>query len=229
MKDSSSASVTFTFEDLGLHRETRKTAAAFVGLFPSKRKEHDRSESAAKPAVEEKPAPSKEELEAAEQARQEDQSRKAFEDAYVQGEKAGYEMGMRRVESTIKRLEKQIEEIVSFKQTLTEKYEKLATEMALIFAEAVVLRECYEKKEVLAGMIRKALSVCEDRGEIVIKVRTKDVERLEGLSSTYLKIIGDDTLGEPGFVIETAMGDIDGRISIQFEELKKALLESDAG
>ncbi len=224
MKDSSSASVTFTFEDFALRHEARK-AAAFVGLFPSRRKQPE----PAKPAVEEEPAPSEQELEAAAEASREDQSRKAFEDAYVQGEKAGYEMGMRRVESEIKRLEKQIEEVVSFKETLAGKYEKLATEMALIFAEAVVLRECSEKKELLAGMIRKALQVCEDRGEIVIKVRTKDVERLEGLSSSYLKIMGDDTLGEPGFVIETAMGDIDGRISIQFEELKKALLEPNAG
>jgi flagellar biosynthesis/type III secretory pathway protein FliH len=223
MKDSSSASITFTFEDLALRQGARKTAA-FVGLFPSRRQLE-----AAQQAVQEEAAPSKEEQEAASEASREDQSRQAFEDAYVQGEKAGYEMGMRRVESTIKRLEKQIEEVVSFKQTLTGKYEKLATEMALIFAEAIVLRECSERREALAGMIRKALQVCEDRGEIVIKVRTKDVEQLDGLSSSYLKIIGDDTLGEPGFVIETAMGDIDGRISIQLEELKKALIESDAG
>jgi flagellar biosynthesis/type III secretory pathway protein FliH len=224
MKDSSSASITFTFEDFELNGEARK-AAAFVGLFPTKEEEPEPAEAAAQ----EKPAPSEQEPEAADEASGEEQSRKAFEDAYVQGEKAGYEMGMRRVESTIKRLEKQIEEVVSFRQTLSGRYEKLATEMALIFAEAVVLRECSERRDVLAAMIRKALEVCEDRGEIIIKVRTKDVERLEGLSSSYLKIIGDDTIGEPGFVIETAMGDIDGRISIQFEELKKALLESDAG
>lgn len=224
MNDSSSASITFTFEDFELRHEVRK-AAAFVGLFPAVSEEQG-PEQAAAPT---EPAAPDEEQEQAAETRREDESRKAFEDAYVQGEKAGYEMGMRRVESTIKRLEKQIEEVISFKQTLTDRYEKLATEMALIFAEAVVLRECSEKKELLAGMIRKALQVCEDRGEIVIKVRTQDVGRLEGLSSSYLKIVGDDTLGEPGFVIETAMGDIDGRISIQFEELKKAILESNAG
>ncbi len=224
MKDSSSASIIFTFEDLELRHEVRK-AAAFVGLFPSQSEEQE----AETPDAPTESAAPEQEPEAAAAARREDESRKAFEDAYVQGEKAGYEMGMRRVESTIKRLEKQIEEVISFKQTLTDRYEKLATEMALIFAEAVVLRECSEKKELLAGMIRKALQVCEDRGEIVIKVRTQDVGQLEGLSSSYLKIVGDDTLGEPGFVIETAMGDIDGRISIQFEELKKALLESNAG
>ncbi len=220
MKDSCSASIPFTFRDLQVRHEVKK--AAFVGLFAKRQHEHKESDAA--PVEQDEPEV---ELALAEEEpvvkeTQEDQARKVFEDAYVQGEKAGYEMGMRRVESTIKRLEKQIEETVAFKHTLSEKYEKLATEIALIFAEAVVLHECGERREVLGGMIRKALQACEDRGEIVIKVRTQDAEQLEALASPYLKIVGDDTLSEPGFVIETAMGDIDGRISIQFEELKKA-------
>jgi flagellar assembly protein FliH len=153
----------------------------------------------------------------------EDLSRKAFEDAYAQGEKAGFEMGMRKAESIAKRLEKQIEEVVSFKDELRERYERSATDLALILAESLVLRECSVKGDVLADMIRKALEACADRGQLVVKVRKEDVKFIEGLASEHLKIVADEGLKEPGFLIETNMGDIDGKISTQIEELKTAL------
>jgi flagellar assembly protein FliH len=133
-------------------------------------------------------------------------------------------MGMRRVESIAKRLEKQIEEVVSFKQELVQRYERLAIELALTFAEALVLTKCFERRDVLADMIRKALEVCEDRNELVVRVRSEDVKYVDGLASDRIKILADDTLKEPGFVIETNMGDIDGKISTQIEELKNALI-----
>ena len=135
---------------------------------------------------------------------------------------------MRRVESIVKRLENQINEVVSFKQELTDRYEKLSTELALIFAETLVLRVCSDHKDTLMGMIRKALEACEDRSQLVIRVRTDDVKYVEVLASSQLRIVPDDTLKEPGFVIETNMGEIDGRIRTQIEELKGALTGYDA-
>jgi flagellar biosynthesis/type III secretory pathway protein FliH len=211
MKNLSEVSIPFTFEDLEL-QGAEGSESQFVTLFPSPEPE----------------APEEQILEIACEPQDvepsEDSFRKVFEDAYVQGEKAGYEMGMRRVESIAKRLEKQVAEVVSFKQELTDKYERLSTELALIFAEALVLRTCADQKDILADMIRKALEACEDRGELIIRVRAEDVKYVEGLASQHLKIVSDDTLNEPGFVIETNMGDIDGRIRTQIDELKGALI-----
>ncbi len=154
----------------------------------------------------------------------EDRARKAFEDAYEQGEKAGVEMGMRRVEAIAKRLEKQIAELVSFETKLQARYEELSTELALVFAEAIVLRECNENREILGAMIKRALEACEERSGIVIKVRAEDARYVEGMASKHLQIVRDDSLNEPGFVIETNVGEIDGRISTQIEELKALVI-----
>lgn len=154
----------------------------------------------------------------------EDEGRRAFEDAYVQGEKAGFEMGMRRAETIAKRLEKQIAEVVAFKTELKERYEKLSVELAIMFTEALVLHECSEKRHTLEAMVKKALEACDARGEIVIRVRTEDASHIESLASDYLQIIKDDSLKEPGFVIETNLGDIDGRLSTQIEELRASLI-----
>ncbi len=218
----SSASTPFTFEDLESREANGPVSGSeFVTLFPvsglEPGEEVTLEETKQQPAEPSLPEP------------YEDPSRKAFEDAYVQGEKAGYEMGMRRVESIAKRLENQISEVVSFKQELTDRYEKLSTELALIFAETLVLRVCSDHKDTLMSMIRKALEACEDRSQLVIRVRTDDVKYVEGLASSQLRIVPDDSLKEPGFVIETNMGEIDGRIRTQIEELKGALTGYHAG
>jgi flagellar biosynthesis/type III secretory pathway protein FliH len=192
----------FTFNDFSLTKDVG-ARARFVKLF-SKTKPQGLVE------ADETPSP-------------EDRARKAFEDAYVQGEKAGFEMGMRRVESIAKRLEKQIAELISFRTVLNKRYEALSMELALIFSEAIILRECGQNKEILGAMIRKALEACEERGGIVIRVRAEDAKYVEGLASGRFQLIKDDSLKEPGFVIETNLGDIDGRLSTQIEELRASL------
>ena len=205
MKDSSRASIPFTFDDLGVVGHERPEAG-FVSYFRPRAAEAEIEETV------EEPPPSLE-----------DQARKVFEDAYVQGEKAGCDMGMRRVDAIAKRLEKHIEEVTLFKGVLEERYEELAVELALKFAETIVLQECAEKRDVLAAMIRKAMEVCEEKGELVIRVRAEDARYIEGIRSDRIKVIADDTLKDPGFMIETQVGDIDGRISSQIEELRSAL------
>ncbi len=195
----------FTFDDLGTGGYERP-AAGFVSFFGPRPTEAEIEE-----AVQEPPASP------------EDQARKVFEDAYVEGEKAGCDMGMRRVDAIAKRLERHIEEVTSFKGALEERYEKLAVELALKFAEAIIFRECAEKRDILAAMIRKAMEMCEEKSELVIRVRSEDARYIESIRSDRIKVIADDTLKEPGFTIETQVGDIDGRISSQLEELRSAL------
>ncbi len=154
----------------------------------------------------------------------EEEARKVFEDAFAQGEKAGYEMGMKKVDPLVKRINNYIAGLTSFRDELVKKSEKLSVELALIFAEAIVLKECEERREVVMEMARRAVELCEDKGRILIKIRAEDARHIPETSIGSLKVVHDDTLKEPGFVIETAFGDIDGRISTQIEELKKELL-----
>jgi flagellar assembly protein FliH len=154
----------------------------------------------------------------------EDHARKAFEDAFTQGEKAGFEMGMKKVDSIIKRLNGYISELSFFKEELLERSRKLSTDLALVFAEAIILRECDEKRETVLKMAKKALDLCEEKSEILIRIRKEDVDQICPDEVSHLKIIKDDTLKEPGFIIETNFGDIDGRISVQIDELRREFI-----
>jgi flagellar assembly protein FliH len=151
----------------------------------------------------------------------ENEARKIFEDAYVQGEKAGHEMGMKKVDPLIKRLNGDIAALTAIKEELFKKAEKLSVELALVFAEAIVLKECQENREIAVNMAKKALEICEEKSGITIRMRREDVQHISEDRIYPLKVIPDDTLKSPGFIIETNFGDIDGTIATQIDELKK--------
>ena len=171
----------------------------FVGIF---------SESEKKAKAEEQPST-------------EDQARKIFEDAFAQGEKAGHEMGMKKVEQVVRRFNNYLAELEAFRDQLLKQAETFSVELAIVFTEALVLRECAEKNDLVLGMAKRAFEICEDKCDIVIRVRREDAEMLSQNAMSHIKIVPDDTMKEPGFIVETGFGDIDGRISTQLEELRK--------
>ncbi|OPX98312.1 MAG: flagellar assembly protein H [Syntrophorhabdus sp. PtaB.Bin006] len=154
----------------------------------------------------------------------EDQTRKIFEDAFAQGEKAGHEMGIKKVEHVVKRLNSCLAELDGFRDTLVEEAKRFSVELALVFAEALVLKECSENREVVVDMARRAFDMCEDKYDIVVRMRREDAARLSSDMLTHLKVVPDDSIKEPGFIIETNFGDIDGRISTQLDELRREFL-----
>jgi len=199
---------TFTLYDFGEEMPEERTSG-FIKLF-------DEEES----QIPEETAKS----EAAPTVNIEEEARRIFEEAFEQGEKAGQEMGMKKVEPIIKRLGGFMAELSLFKEELVKRAENLSTELALIFAEAIILRECTEHREAVLRMVRKALSLCDDRTGTTIRLRGEDADLISEAEPGRFKIVRDDTMREPGFVIETNFGDIDGRVSVQMEELRKEYL-----
>jgi len=153
------------------------------------------------------------------------ETRRIFEDAFKEGEKAGFEMGMKKVEPLVKRLNQDISALSAFKKELLDKTEKLSVELALIFAEAIVLKECENNRGIIIEMAKKALDICEEKQEITIRIRRDDFKFISEDTLSLLNVIPDDSLKEPGFIIESNFGDIDGTISVQIEELKKEFLK----
>ena len=149
------------------------------------------------------------------------EARRIFEDAYKEGEKAGYEVGMKKVELLIRRLNNDIVLLSEFKNELYDKSQKMSVELGLIFAESIVLQECARNRDIIVNMAKKALEICEEKQGITIRIRRDDIKHISEDLLSSLKIIPDDSLKEPGFIIESNFGDIDGTISVQIEELKK--------
>ncbi len=154
----------------------------------------------------------------------EEEARRIFEDAFVQGERAGREMGMKRADPLIKRLNAYLSGFETFREELLERCERLSIDLALLFAETVTRRECEERRETVVEMAKRAMELCEEKTNITIRVRREDVQHMAGGTLSHLQVIPDDALKEPGFVIETEFGEIDGTLSVQFTELRKEFL-----
>ncbi len=157
------------------------------------------------------------------------EARKIFEDAYKEGEKAGFDMGMKKAEPILKRLNSYINALQRFREDMMERTERLSLELALIFAEAIILKDCEEYRDTVIRMAKKAMEICEDKYNIKIRIRKDDIKYISEEVVKSINIIPDDTLFEPGFVIETDFGDIDGSISIQLNELRKLILSKKYG
>jgi flagellar assembly protein FliH len=154
------------------------------------------------------------------------EARRVFEDAFAQGEKAGQEMGMKKAEPLIERLNQYLSSFESFKTEVLTKAERLATLLALTFAESIVMKEVADHREITLTMIRKALETCEEKGEWLVRVPKDDAWMISAQGTAAWKIVPDEDLKESGFLIETNFGVIDGRISKQLEELRKEFLSS---
>jgi len=192
----------------------------FINMFGDEPADHGDEEPAAERTFQE---PTEE---AAEEAMDiEAEARKIFEDAFVQGEKAGHEMGLKKVEPLIRRLNGYMAELEELKGELRHRTEKMAVELALMFAETIVLRSCAENKEILTEMVRKAMDICEGTNDVIIRIRPDDAQHISSDGNTFVRVVPDDTIREPGFVIETSFGDIDGRLSTQLDELRKRITE----
>jgi len=135
---------------------TSGKSAEFVDLFEKSQEKVGSDESAGQSPVE--------------SVSMEDQTRKIFEDAFAQGEKAGHEMGMKKVEHAVKRLNLCLAELDGFRDTLMEEAKRFSVELALVFAEALVLKEWSEKREVVLDMARRAFDMCEVRCDIVVSM-----------------------------------------------------------
>jgi len=157
------------------------------------------------------------------------EARRIFEDAYREGEKAGFEMGMKRVEPIIKRLNEELAAIKSFKEVLLKKAEDMSVELAFLFAEAIIHKECTDNRDIIVNMVKKALEICEDKYDIKIRMRSNDIKYISEENIRTLNIVLDDTISEPGFIIETNFGEIDGRISTQIDELKRHIFMQKQG
>jgi flagellar assembly protein FliH len=157
----------------------------------------------------------------------------------------GFEDGQAAIKESIERefnerLLKKYSELNNLVSDLNDKsvqvnlqFEKLVMEVGFVIAGAIIKREIEREsifKDVLDESLRKVLGA----NEIIVRLHPKDYESIvvEGKSFqmkdsfSKIKFEKDDRIELGGCFIESEIGNADGRISSQLNELKRKL---DAG
>lgn len=154
--------------------------------------------------------------------------KKAYEDGFVSGEKAGEQKAAILIES----LEKLIEEFTAFSGNLVEDLEQQVLALSSAIARKIIIEEISLNPEVIVTMVKEALKRLQRTGSITIKVNPAIYDLLtekkpelikirEGVIldvDPHLPVTGPLIIGEA----EEIVTDIDSLLTNIMEEMKKA-------
>jgi len=158
--------------------------------------------------------------------------REAYEKGFAAGEKAGFELGMKKAEVQMSGVVKVLDELSDFKTSLYGPCEQEMLELSMLIAKKVIHREI-EKKDAVLDCLRVAIKSVVAAGEILIKVNPKDLDvlnnnkaefaRYSGSGAKGLKIEADPEIDKGGCVIETNYGEVDAAIASVLSDIEERL------
>ncbi len=99
-----------------------------------------------------------------------DIQRKAYEEGFGAGEKAGFAEGEQKVSALMERLENIIGEIARFKENLVTEVESQVVGLAVAMARKIILDEIRTGPEVMVPIVKEALRKMQRMGSITIKI-----------------------------------------------------------
>ena len=100
----------------------------------------------------------------------EDLQRRAYEEGFASGEKAGFADGEQKAAVLVERLGKIIEEVAVFKENLVKELENQVVDFAVAMARKIIIDEISAKPEVIVTVVKEALKKLQMMGTITIKI-----------------------------------------------------------
>ena len=158
--------------------------------------------------------------------------------AYEKGLSEGYKKASAEIETKYKiqlknrseKLDEFLNEVNGKLAAYDENFNAITIDLAFTIAEKIIKEKIESHtsiNKILSGSIKKVLGA----NNVIIKLNEKDMASLSGENknlvndSSYSKIKFevDDSIEPGGCLIETDIGNVDGRIGAQLKELKKQL------
>jgi flagellar assembly protein FliH len=162
-------------------------------------------------------------------------------------EQAAYQRGLREAEA---RFQAEIEALAGHNARILEKSlaafdqlqkrifadaEKQVAKLALEIAKKIVRREVRIDDQIVLAMIKVAMSYVSDAHKIKVRVNPADLKIIHANptkatdyenSAPTPEWVADPAIERGGFVIESDVGMVDGRLGQQFQEIEKSFFGS---
>ncbi|MGA7723543.1 MAG: FliH/SctL family protein [Ignavibacteriaceae bacterium] len=155
-----------------------------------------------------------------------------YEKGYSDGQKAASEKLEKDYTDKLAKKFEYVTEIVSdFNKTVAEydkSFEKIIINIALIIAEKIVQREILQGP-IIDTVLKDSLKRVIGSNKILVRLHPSDLEIINQDSGNLfiddafskIKFESDEKIERGGCFIETEIGNVDARISSQFNEMKK--------
>lgn len=156
--------------------------------------------------------------------------KEAYEQGFQQGEKAGLELGQKKVDPIIRQFSANLKELAHLKEIFWEKYHKEILQLIFAIAKKIMHREVALTPEIVFNVMQRAISEAVSREEIKVRINPDDYSFALQNRPELLKLFDeiktlhfekDETISQGGCIVETKFGDVDARLDRQLEELQR--------
>jgi flagellar biosynthesis/type III secretory pathway protein FliH len=156
----------------------------------------------------------------------------AYENGFIQGEKAGKEIAEQKVEAVMRRYAEAILEIGKLRATLLTQVEREVVRLAVQIAKKIIHREIQSDPDIIQTLVRVALSHVAEKSAVTVHLSPADynylLEQRAELAQSEgrdISLLADKSIERGGCLIQTECGDIDARIEEKFREVEHAFFE----
>jgi flagellar assembly protein FliH len=156
---------------------------------------------------------------------------KAYQSGFQEAEMRAKQVLARQEENAAKAIERSILEMQRYQKRLAEECERQVARLAVEVAKKIVHHDVRIDSQIFMAMIRVALEHVADARKVRVKVHPADLANLQKSGSHGSSVdssgfpmewVSDPGMERGGFIIESDMGNVDGRLSQQFQEIEKS-------
>jgi flagellar assembly protein FliH len=156
----------------------------------------------------------------------------AYENGFLQGEKAGMEIAEQKTEAVRRRYGESILELGRVRTALYVQVEREVVKLAMEVAKKIVHREIQVDKDIIQTLVRVALSHVADKSAVTVHLNPLDygylLEQRAELSQSEgrdISLLADKSIERGGCLIQTECGEIDARLEDKFKEVEHSFFE----
>jgi flagellar assembly protein FliH len=158
--------------------------------------------------------------------------RKAQEDGFQQGEKAGLKKGEMEMLTLRETLRSCIQEFKKLKETFYFEHQDIVLDLSFKIAQKVIHQEVSTNKELVVGVMNSAIKMTIDRERLKVRANPADIDVCLRKRPEIIKDIDgikqiifepDENVGKGGAIVEYSFGEIDARLEQQFAEVIKEI------
>lgn len=158
----------------------------------------------------------------------------AYENGFLQGEKAGMTIAEKKVEVSMRRYAEAIVAIGKLRSQLYAQVEREVVKLAIEVAKKIVHREIQADRDIIQTLVKVALSHVADKSAVTVHLHPVDYNYLLEHRAELTRgadegrdivLLADKSMDRGGCLIETECGDIDARIEEEFRELERSFFE----
>jgi len=160
--------------------------------------------------------------------------KEAEERGYQAGHEKGSEEGAKEVTSLMSTLKKTVESLKETRREFFAKSEKEMVDLVTLISSEIIQGEIKQNPEIIAGVIRKAVSGIHSKQAIKINVNPADLEIAMSLAEELIKkteaimdvkFEADEKIPRGGCIVETNIGTLDATVENMLMALHRGLRE----